>query len=90
MDIYITSHFFGWMAKTLIFRNNVLIWIMSIGFEVLERSLNQFLPNFSECWWDSLLLDLLGCNLIGILIGNYIINKFKLKKYHWFFEPEGT
>ncbi len=66
-----------------------MIWVMSIGFEVLERSLNQFLPNFSECWWDSLLLDLLGCNLLGILLGNYIIKKFKMQKYDWLCEGSG-
>jgi phosphatidylserine synthase 2 len=39
MDIYVLAHLFGWMAKTLIFRNNILIWIMSVGFEILELSL---------------------------------------------------
>ena len=39
LDIYVLAHFFGWMAKTLIFRNNILIWIMSAGFEILELSL---------------------------------------------------
>lgn len=39
MDIYVIAHFFGWAAKTLMFRNNILVWIMSVGFEVLELSL---------------------------------------------------
>jgi phosphatidylserine synthase 2 len=78
LDVYVLAHLFGWLAKTVIFRNDILIWIMSIGFEILERSLNQFIPNFHECWWDSLLLDLFGCNLIGILLGNLIIKKLKL------------
>lgn len=39
MDIYVIAHLFGWMAKTLMFRNNILIWVMSVGFEVLELSL---------------------------------------------------
>lgn len=25
---------------------------MSIGFELLEYSLQHQLPNFNECWWD--------------------------------------
>ena len=40
MDIYVVAHLFGWMAKTLIYRNNIIIWTMSIGFEILELSLN--------------------------------------------------
>ena len=39
MDIYVIAHFFGWLGKTVLFRNNILIWIMSAGFEVLELSL---------------------------------------------------
>lgn len=60
---------------------------MSIGFEIMELSLKQFAPNFNECWWDSLLLDLFGCNLLGILIGNYLIKKLNMKKFHWLYEP---
>ena len=26
--------------------------VTSIGFEILEYSLEHQLPNFSECWWD--------------------------------------
>lgn len=39
LDVYISAHFFGWLGKTLIFRNDWIVWIMSIGFEVLELSL---------------------------------------------------
>lgn len=87
LDVYVSAHFFGWLTKTLIFRNNILCWTMSIGFEILELSLNFLLPNFHECWWDHLLLDLFGMNLLGIIIGNIIINKFNIPKFHWFFEP---
>lgn len=87
LDVYVASHFFGWFVKTLIFRNSIITWTMSIGFELYEVSLKHILPNFHECWWDHLLLDLFGCNLLGILLGNYVIKKFDLKIHHWFFEP---
>ena len=87
LDVFVLSHFFGWLVKALIFRNSIITWTMSIGFEIYELSLKHILPNFHECWWDHLLLDLFGCNLIGIIIGNYIIKKFKIKRHHWFFEP---
>lgn len=52
-----------------------MTWIISILFEIVELSLRHWIPNFYECWWDSLLLDLFGCNLIGILIGTWILKK---------------
>lgn len=87
MDVFISAHFFGWLVKTLVYRNNIIVWTLSIGFEVLELSLKQYLPNFHECWWDHLLLDLFGCNLLGILVGNWLIKKLGMRRYHWFFEP---
>lgn len=87
IDVYISAHFFGWLVKSLIFRNNILAWTLSIGFEIMEISLKHILPNFNECWWDHLILDLFGCNLLGILVGNYLIKKFKIRKHHWFFQP---
>lgn len=38
--------------KTLILRDYWLCNVMSIGFELLEYTLQHQLPNFSECWWD--------------------------------------
>lgn len=87
LDVFVSAHFFGWLVKCLIFRNSILCWTMSIAFEILELSLKHILPNFHECWWDHLLLDLFGMNLLGIIIGNIIINKFNIPKFHWFFEP---
>ena len=87
IDVFVTAHFVGWLVKTLIYRNSIIIWTLSIGFEILEISLKQYLPNFHECWWDHLLLDLFGCNLLGIIIGHYILKFFNMRKYHWFFEP---
>lgn len=87
MDMFISAHFIGWLVKSLIFRNNIMCWTMSIGFEIYELSFRHWLPNFTECWWDLLLLDLLGCNLAGILFGNFIQKRFNMEKFHWFFEP---
>ena len=60
-----------------------LCWCLSIGFELAEISLQHWLPNFSECWWDHLLLDLFGCNLIGIYLGMRTCKYFSMKQYHW-------
>jgi Phosphatidyl serine synthase len=39
------------------------------GFEVVELSMGWLVPQFKECWWDSLLIDVLGANLIGMGLG---------------------
>lgn len=41
--------------------------------------------NFKECWWDHVIVDVCGCNLAGILLGFYVIDKFKLERYRWSF-----
>lgn len=87
IDEFVAAHFFGWTMKMWIFRNNVMAWTASILFEVYEWTMEVWLDNFAECWWDHFILDMFGCNLIGMLIGVYTINKFKMKKYHWFLEP---
>lgn len=87
LDIFIISHLFGWLGKSMIFRNHFMTWMMSVGFEVYEFSLKHLLPNFHECWWDHLFLDLFGCNLLGIFIGFVFMKKFNMRSYHWFYEP---
>ena len=69
VDIFVLAHFMGWTFKIWIFRNSTMAWIMSIAFEIMEWTMEVWLPNFKECWWDHWLLDLFGCNLIGMLIG---------------------
>jgi hypothetical protein len=44
-------------------------WCISIAFELCEKTLQHWLPNFNECWWDSWLLDVAICNAIGIYTG---------------------
>ncbi len=33
-------------------RDWFLLTVLSIGFELLEYTLEVHLPNFGECWWD--------------------------------------
>jgi len=35
----------------------------------MEASLGHMLPNFNECWYDSWVLDVALCNVIGITAG---------------------
>lgn len=87
MDIFIVAHFIGWFFRAIMFRNNLMVWTLSIMFEVYELSLRHWLPNFYECWWDHLLLDVFGCNMLGIFLANWLMKKLKVEKFHWFFTP---
>ena len=35
------------------------------------------LPNFKECWWDHVLLDLFGMNLFGMWLGSLVVRYFE-------------
>jgi len=64
----------GWFMKTLMFRDIKFVLVLSVFFEVLEVMFQHLLPNFEECWWDHLILDLFVCNLAGIVLGWTCIN----------------
>ena len=38
--------------KGLILRDFYVLTGLSVGFELLEYTLECQLPNFGECWWD--------------------------------------
>lgn len=83
MDGFVAVHFFGWWLKTLILRDWWLCMVVSVMFEVIEYTLEHQLPNFSECWWDHWLMDILICNGLGILFGMKTLNYLSMKPYHW-------
>ena len=82
-DVFVPVHFFGWWIKTLILRDLWLCNILSIMFEVLEYSLEHQLSNFSECWWDHWIMDILICNGMGIYLGLLTLHYLSMKPYHW-------
>lgn len=83
IDIFVIAHVLGWYVKALMLRDNWLLWILSIMFEVMEYSLEHQLPNFGECWWDHWVLDVLICNWAGIWFGMKTCQYFSMKKYNW-------
>lgn len=66
LDRFVLAHLFGWFIKALIIPHRPILYTVSITFELLEWALTDIVPTFKECWWDSWLLDVLVCNLIGI------------------------
>ena len=83
LDVFIFAHFLGWWFKTLIFRDIKLCIFLSSTFELLEIGFKHWLINFKECWWDSIILDVLGCNILGIYFGHLTIKYLSMKKITW-------
>lgn len=83
VDVFIFAHCFGYWCKTLIFRDWWFTTVISVMFEFLEYSLEHQLPNFSECWWDHWLLDVVICNGGGTVLGLLTLRYLSLKTYNW-------
>jgi len=83
VDIFIVAHLMGYWCKTLIFRDWWLTTVISIMFEFMEYSLEHQLANFSECWWDHWILDVIICNGGGTVLGIYTLRYLSMKTYNW-------
>ena len=82
VDIFIVAHLMGYWCKTLIFRDWWLTTVISIMFEFLEYSLEHQLNNFSECWWDHWILDVIICNGGGTILGIYTLRSAPSQTYY--------
>ncbi|GAA0162335.1 transferase [Lithospermum erythrorhizon] len=82
-DDFVVAHVLGWWGKAIMIRNQPLLWVLSIGFELMELTFRHMLPNFNECWWDSIILDILICNWFGIWAGMRTVRYFDGKTYEW-------
>eukprot|EP00823_Brevimastigomonas_motovehiculus_P009105 TRINITY_DN8788_c0_g1_i1.p1 TRINITY_DN8788_c0_g1~~TRINITY_DN8788_c0_g1_i1.p1 ORF type:complete len:459 (-),score=78.76 TRINITY_DN8788_c0_g1_i1:14-1390(-) len=82
-DPFMLAHFFGYLVKALIFRHWLICWALSITWEIIEIAFLHMLPNFAECWWDQVFLDVLICNALGIYVGRKLCDYFEMKQYIW-------
>lgn len=82
-DIFAFSHFWGWAMKALLIRSYGLCWTISITWELTELFFMHLLPNFAECWWDQVILDILLCNGGGICLGMTVCHFLEMRTYHW-------
>nr|GLL41620.1 CDP-diacylglycerol--serine O-phosphatidyltransferase 1-like isoform X1 [Ipomoea trifida] len=82
-DEFVLAHILGWWGKAIMIRNQPLLWVLSIGFESMELTFRHMLPNFNECWWDSIVLDILICNWFGIWAGMRTVRYFDGRTYEW-------
>jgi len=84
-DIFILAHAAGWVVKSIVMRDRLLCWVISITWEIVEITTAYFVPNFAECWWDQWILDVLLCNGIGIEIGLLFLRMYEtdLPRFDW-------
>uniref|UniRef100_A0A1B6LGH8 Phosphatidylserine synthase n=1 Tax=Graphocephala atropunctata TaxID=36148 RepID=A0A1B6LGH8_9HEMI len=83
MDVFALAHFLGWAFKALLVRHLGILWAVSVMWEFTEIAFAHLLPNFVECWWDALILDVLLCNGLGIWVGLRICKMLEMREYKW-------
>jgi len=83
LDWFAFGHYWGWGMKALIIRHYGLLWSVSIMWELTEMVFGHLLPNFYECWWDNLILDVLVCNGLGIFTGMQVCKFFEMREFKW-------
>ena len=83
LDWFAFGHYWGWGMKALIIRHYGLLWSVSIMWELTEMVFGHLLPNFYECWWDNLVLDVLICNGLGIFTGMQVAKLFSMREFKW-------
>jgi phosphatidylserine synthase 2 len=82
-DVFLVAHLGGYWMKTLVLRDWRIVTAVSLGFEILEVTFQHVLPNFAECWWDHILVDVLICNGGGTLLGVLTLRAVNAKEYNW-------
>ncbi|XP_063245103.1 phosphatidylserine synthase isoform X2 [Bacillus rossius redtenbacheri] len=83
VDVFALAHFLGWTLKAILVRHFGILWAISIMWEFTEVAFAHLLPNFIECWWDTLILDILVCNGLGIWVGLKICKILEMREYKW-------
>eukprot|EP00727_Mastigamoeba_balamuthi_P005744 m51a1_g179 hypothetical protein (441) ;mRNA; r:591800-593862 len=89
-DEFFIAHAVGWLMKMLLMRDVRLTLFASALFELMELSLRHILPNFAECWWDHIILDLIVTNGFGIIAGYFLVRFFEMRTYNWAGTSRGT
>jgi len=82
-DWFAFGHYWGWGMKALIIRHYGICWSISIMWELTEMAFGHILPNFYECWWDNMVLDVLICNGLGIFTGMQVCRFLEMRQHHW-------
>eukprot|EP01084_Bolivina_argentea_P184585 318351_1 len=72
-DIFLVIHFLQYYITSFIIRNRKLLWSASLLWEIIEFAMSHIpalkLGAAKECWWDSVIFDILLMNALGIELG---------------------
>lgn len=82
-DVFAVGHFLGWTMKAILIRHYGICWTISVMWEITEMAFAHLLPNFVECWWDAIILDVVVCNGLGIWFGMQICRFLEMRTYKW-------
>eukprot|EP01013_Petalomonas_cantuscygni_P002106 TRINITY_DN12132_c0_g1_i1.p1 TRINITY_DN12132_c0_g1~~TRINITY_DN12132_c0_g1_i1.p1 ORF type:complete len:481 (-),score=93.16 TRINITY_DN12132_c0_g1_i1:242-1684(-) len=82
-DEFVLAHLLGYVCKAVMIRDWRVVTLCSLVFELLEVALQHVLPNFRECWWDHIIIDVLMCNAAGTAIGIAIVKWFGGARLDW-------
>eukprot|EP00928_Gymnodinium_smaydae_P087819 TRINITY_DN72014_c0_g1_i1.p1 TRINITY_DN72014_c0_g1~~TRINITY_DN72014_c0_g1_i1.p1 ORF type:complete len:481 (-),score=50.15 TRINITY_DN72014_c0_g1_i1:107-1549(-) len=83
-SIWFIAHVLGWWAKMLMLRDLKTCIVYSTFFEFTELSLQFIVPEFQECWWDSVFMDWLIANtLIGMMLGKLTLSLLNVSLFDW-------
>lgn len=83
VDVFAFAHFTGWIMKAILVRHIGILWTISVTWEISEVAFAHLLPNFVECWWDAIFLDVFICNGLGIWVGMKICQLLEMREYKW-------
>ncbi|XP_023323852.1 phosphatidylserine synthase 1 [Eurytemora carolleeae] len=83
VDVFAFGHYWGWGMKALVIRHYGILWSISIMWELTEVMFGHLLPNFYECWWDNMILDVMICNGLGIFTGMQVCRFLEMREYKW-------
>ena len=83
LDWFAFGHYWGWGMKALVIRHYGICWSISVMWELTEVFFGHLLPNFYECWWDNLVLDVLLCNGLGIFTGMQVCKFLAMREHRW-------
>lgn len=83
VDVFAVGHYLGWLFKAILIRHMGILWAISCMWEITEIAFAHLLPNFIECWWDAIILDVIVCNGFGIWCGLKICQMLEMREYRW-------
>eukprot|EP00397_Hematodinium_sp_SG-2012_P039219 GEMP01042787.1.p1 GENE.GEMP01042787.1~~GEMP01042787.1.p1 ORF type:complete len:474 (+),score=21.71 GEMP01042787.1:86-1507(+) len=76
-------HALGWFLKMMVFRNWITCIAVATLFEFMELTLQFAIPEFQECWWDSMILDWGVANILGMAVGSLALKCMTCIEYSW-------